>query len=358
MSKPTVRADLQSLPAYKAGQKLQPREGLDVFKLSSNENTYEPLPSVVEAISKAAGTVNRYPDPFNTEMIAAIAKSLSVKPENIAVGTGAVAVLGHVIEAMAGYGDEVIFPWRSFEAYPIAIQLSQVTAVPIPINADESHDFDAMANAVTDKTKMILVCTPNNPTGNAIATKDLEDFMKKVPSNVLVVIDEAYCDFVTDESKVRGMDFFNKYSNVALLRTFSKSHGLAGLRVGFAVAQPEIADFIRRTALPFGINNLAQAAVVASLTDVAAKELEQRVSAIANERDRIVEQLRKAGWNIGDSDANFFWLRTDNSDELRAACEEIGIAVRPFPEGVRITVGEPEANGRILQMLIGYEPKN
>lgn len=357
MSKPRVREDLQSLPAYKAGQKLQPREGLEVFKLSSNENTYEPLPSVIDAISKAASTVNRYPDPFNTEMIAAIANSLKVNPENIAVGTGAVAVLGHVIEAMAGYGDEVIFPWRSFEAYPIAIQLSQVTAVPVPLMADESHDLDAMINAITDKTKMILVCTPNNPTGNSIRTSDLESFMEKVPSNVLVVIDEAYCDFVTDESKVRGMEFFNKFDNVALLRTFSKSHGLAGLRVGFAVAQPEIADYIRRTALPFGINNLAQVAVVASLTDEATRELEQRVSAIASERDRIVEQLRTAGWKIGDSDANFFWLRTTNPDALKTACEDIGIAVRPFPEGVRITVGEPAANERVLKMLMSYPQK-
>lgn len=358
MSKPTVRADLQSLPAYKAGQKLQPREGLDVFKLSSNENTYEPLPSVVNAISKAAGTVNRYPDPFNTEMIAAIAKSLDVKPENIAVGTGAVAVLGHVIEAMAGFGDEVIFPWRSFEAYPIAIQLSQVTAVPVPLKADENHDLDAMVNAVSDKTKMILVCTPNNPTGNAIAARALEDFMNKVPSNVLVVIDEAYCDFVTDKTKVRGMDFFNKYSNVALLRTFSKSHGLAGLRVGYAVAQPEIADFIRRTALPFGINNLAQVAVTASLTDIASQELAARVNEIAVERDRIVEKLRSAGWNIGDSDANFYWLKTSNPEALKNACEEIGIAVRPFPEGVRITVGEPQANERVVKMLCEYPTKN
>ena len=358
MSKPKVREDLLSLPAYKAGQKLQPREGIEVFKLSSNENTYSPLPSVVDEIAKAAATVNRYPDPFNTEMITAIAKSLNVKPENIAVGTGAVAVLGHVIEAMAGFGDEVIYPWRSFEAYPIAIQLSQVTGVPVPLKSDESHDLDAMAAAVTDKTKMILVCSPNNPTGNAISKNELETFMQKVPSRVLVVIDEAYCDFVTDDSKVKGMEFFNKYENVALLRTFSKSHGLAGLRVGFAIAQPEIADFIRRTALPFGINNLAQVAAVASLSDLAAIELKARVDEIAAERNRIVEKLRGAGWKIGDSDANFYWLKTANPEALKNACEEIGIAVRPFPEGVRITVGEPAANQRVVEMLINFEAKN
>lgn len=358
MNRPVVRQDLQSLPAYKAGQKLQPRDGLEVFKLSSNENTFAPLPSVLEAINEASENINRYPDPFNTEMIYAIANSIGVKSENIAVGTGSVAVLGHLIQAMAGNGDEVIYPWRSFEAYPIWMQLCGVSGIPISLKSDNSHDLEAMAAAVTPKTKMIIVCTPNNPTGNAISAVELHKFMDTVPKNVLVVIDEAYEDFVTDPQMVAGMDFFTKYENVALLRTFSKAQGLAGMRVGYTVAQPEIADFVRRVSLPFGVNILAQAAVVASLSEKAKKELKARVDAISNMRDEMLSQLRDAGWKIGSQHANFFWVNTKHVEKLKNACEEAGVAVRPFPEGVRITIGEPEANARILKVLTEFPDKN
>ncbi len=358
MNKPEVRRDLQSLPAYKAGQKLQPRDGLEVFKLSSNENTFAPLPTVLKAINEASENINRYPDPLNTEMIGAIAKSIGVTSENIAVGTGSVAVLGHLIQAMAGPGDEVIYPWRSFEAYPIWMQLCGVSGVPVALKADNSHDLEAMAKAVTPKTKMIIVCTPNNPTGNAITAAELQKFMDVVPKNVLVVIDEAYEDFVTDLQMVAGMDFFKQYENVALLRTFSKAQGLAGMRVGYAVAQPEIADFVRRVSLPFGVNILAQAAVIASLTETAKVELKERVESISKCRDEILEKLRTAGWNIGPQHANFFWVTTSHVEELKNACEAAGVAVRPFPEGIRITIGESEANERIVKVLTEFPNKN
>ena len=358
MTKPQVRNDLDSLPVYKAGQKLQPREGLEVFKLSSNENTFEPLPSVLKAISHAAENINRYPDPLNTEMVATIAKTLGVDPENIAVGTGSVAVLGHLIQAMAAPGDEVIYPWRSFEAYPIWTQICAVAGVPVGLNEDNSHNLDAMAAAITSRTKMIFICTPNNPTGNAVRAKDLHEFMAKVPSNVLVVIDEAYADFVTDPEMVAGMDFFKQYDNVALLRTFSKAQGLAGLRVGYAVAQPEIADFVRRVSLPFGVNILAQVAVIASLGESAKKELRERVEKISKLRDEVLERLRSSGWKIGPQHANFFWISTSNVDALKAACESAGVAVRPFPEGIRITIGEAEANDRIVSVLSNFPDKN
>jgi histidinol-phosphate aminotransferase len=358
MTKPIVRTDLQSLPAYKAGQKLQPRADLEVFKLSSNENTFPPLPSVLEAINTAAQSVNRYPDPLNTEMISAIAKSLGVSPENIAAGAGSVAVLGHLIQAMAAPGDEVIYPWRSFEAYPIWTQICAVAGIPVALNADNSHNLDAMAAAITSRTKMVFICTPNNPTGNAVRSKDLHEFMEKVPSDVLVVIDEAYADFVTDSEMVSGMDFFNKYENVALLRTFSKAQGLAGMRVGYTVAQPEIADFVSRVSLPFGVNLLAQVAVIASFGEEAKKELRDRVEKISKQRDEVIEPLRNAGWNIGPQHANFFWISTSNVDAIKEACEAAGVAVRPFPEGIRITIGEEEANNRIVKLLTDFPIKN
>jgi len=355
MTEPRIRPDLHSLPAYKAGQKLQAKEGLEVFKLSSNENPYPPLPSVQSAISSAAADIHRYPDPGNTEMIAAISRRFEVPVANIAVGTGSVAVLGHIIEAMCEPGDEVIYAWRSFEAYPIWVQICAATSVQVPLDQHDSHDLQAMLDAITDRTRVIFICTPNNPTGTAVMHKDLEWFLQQVPSEVLVVIDEAYGEFVSDPEVVRGLEFFRSYPNVAVLRTFSKAYGLAGLRVGYVVAPEKVADFVRRTSIPFGVSGPAQAAVVASLEPAAEAELLERVSAIVEERDRILGELRTHGWEIEPQYANFYWLRTgDRTADIKEACEEAGVAVRPFPEGLRITVGETEANDRVIAVLKNF----
>jgi histidinol-phosphate aminotransferase len=220
---------------------------------------------------------------------------------------------------------------------------------------DGSIDFESMLAAITEYTKMILVCTPNNPTGVAAKTTDLHEFIRKVPEHILVVIDEAYAEFVTDESAARGMDFFNMYGNVAVLRTFSKAYGLAGLRVGYVIAQPEIADFVRRVSIPFGVSNVAQAAAVASLEPAAKFELQERVKALVAERERIEAALRALDWDMPSMQANFIWLQTARSEELKLACEAVGVAVRQFPEGVRITVAEPEANDRIIRVLQAFQ---
>lgn len=357
MNLPKTRADLESLPAYRAGQKLQAREGLQVFKLSSNENPYPPLPSVMDAIARAANDINRYPDPLNTEMIATIANRVGVTPEHIGVGTGSVAVLGHIIESVAAPGDEVMFAWRSFEAYPIWVQICAATSVQVPLTAVDGHDFDAMAAAITDRTRVIFVCTPNNPTGTAVYSDELHKFMKKVPSDVLVVIDEAYGEFVKDDSVVKGMEFFNAYDNVALLRTFSKAYGLAGLRIGYTIAPLNIADYVRRTSIPFGVSGIAQAAVIASLQPEAEKELMQRVDALVVERERVLGALRHLGWTIHPQHANFIWIATGTQTiAIKDACELAGVAVRPFPEGIRITIAETEANDRIISVLSGFQP--
>lgn len=355
MTKPRIRPDLHTLPAYKAGQKLAAVEGLKVFKLSSNENPYTPLPSVQTAIGIAAGEIHRYPDPLNTEMIAAIADRFDVPAENIAVGTGSVAVLGHIISAVAQPGDEVMYAWRSFEAYPIWTQIVGATSVQVPLDEHFGHDLDAMAAAITDRTRVIFICTPNNPTGTVVDSHALHQFMKKVPSTVLVVIDEAYGEFVDDDNAVQGLDFYHAYPNVAVLRTFSKAYGLAGLRVGFAIAPAEVADFVRRTSTPFGVSSIAQAAVVASLQPQAEAELLERVDALVEERERVIGAIRAQGWTVEPQQANFFWLATaERTLEIKDACEAAGVAVRPFPEGLRITIGETEANDRIIEVLARF----
>ena len=230
MTRVPLRPALADLPPYVPGARVP--VGAAAFKLSSNENPYPPLPSVVLAISDAAEDVNRYPDMYATELVGAIAASLGVAPENIVAGCGSVAVLGHVLTAVCQPGDEVVVPWRSFEAYPIAVTLAGARGVHVPVGDDGRLDLEAMAAAVTPRTRVVLVCTPNNPTGPAVHADELATFLAAVPKDVLVVLDEAYVEFVRDPQAPDGLAVFAEHPNVVLLRTFSKAFGLAGLRVG------------------------------------------------------------------------------------------------------------------------------
>jgi histidinol-phosphate aminotransferase len=344
MTAPRLRAALDGVPAYRAGRPAP--EG--AFKISSNENPYPPLPSVLAAIESAAGQVNRYPDFASTALVAALAGRFGVPAEHLAVGTGSVAVAQQVVMAAAGEGDEVVFPWRSFEAYPILVQLSGATSVRVPLTQDGGHDLDAMAAAVTERTRVVFVCNPNNPTGPPVRRAALERFLDAVPADVLVVLDEAYREFVRDPDVPDGIALYRDRPSVAVLRTFSKAYGLAGLRVGFAVAHEPVAAALRKTGVPFGVSDLAQAAAVASLA--AEPELLERVDALVAERERVLEALRGLGIAVPESQANFVWLGLgERTEAFAAACERAGVVVRAFPgEGVRVTVAEPEASDRFL----------
>jgi histidinol-phosphate aminotransferase len=220
----------------------------------------------------------------------------------------------------------------------------------VGLDADARHRLDAMAAAITDRTRVVLVCTPNNPTGPAVHANELERFLAKVPDDVVVVVDEAYVEFVRDPEAVRGLEVWRKHPNVVVLRTFSKAFGLAGLRVGFAVAHPPVAAAIRKTATPFGVNSLAQVAAIASLDAV--DELNERVESIVAERDRVVQGLADQGWKLPQTDANFVWFPLgEESSAFSAACEAVGLMVRQYgDDGVRVTIGEPEANTRLLEV--------
>ncbi|MEN0128258.1 MAG: histidinol-phosphate transaminase [Brevundimonas sp.] len=341
MTRVPLRQALADLPPYVPGGRAP--VGAAAFKLSSNENPYPPLPSVVAAIVDAAVDVNRYPDMYATELSQAIAGSLGVEPETIVTGCGSVAVLGHVLTAVCEAGDEVVLPWRSFEAYPIAITLAGATGVRVPVTSDGRLDLPAMAAAVTRRTRVVLVCTPNNPTGPAVHRDELDAFLAAVPSDVLVVLDEAYVEFVRDPQAPDGLAVFADHPNVVLLRTFSKAYGLAGLRVGFAVARPRLAAGIRAASTPFGVSHPAQLAALASLR--AADELLARVERVVGQRTRLIDGLRAQGWDVPDSQANFVWLPLgDASTAFAERSARDGVIVRPFAgDGVRVSVGEPEA---------------
>ncbi|MFI9580833.1 histidinol-phosphate transaminase [Streptomyces sp. NPDC052236] len=340
---PKLRAELDGIPTYKPG-KPAATGGPVAYKLSSNENPYPPLPGVMESVIAGAHAFNRYPDMACTGLMAELADRFGVPLTHLSTGTGSVGVAQSLLQATSGPGDEVIYAWRSFEAYPIITQISGATSVQVPLTAGDVHDLDAMAEAITDRTRLIFVCNPNNPTGTAVRRAELERFLGRVPADVLVVLDEAYREFVRDADVPDGIEIYRDRPNVCVLRTFSKAYGLAGLRVGFAIAHEPVAAALRKTALPFGVSQLAQDAAVASLR--AEDALLGRVGALVAERGRVCDSLRKQGWTVPDTQANFVWLRLgERTLEFAAVCEAAGVVVRPFPgEGARVTIGECEAN--------------
>ena len=356
MDTPRLRSALGQVPAYVAGKPPAPREGLTVYKVSSNENPNPPLPSVLKVIEQAATQVNRYPDMGVTALTDALAEHLEVPREQIATGTGSVGVLAQIIQSTCDPGDEVIYAWRSFEAYPIVVAVAGAVSVQVPLTADHRHDLDAMAAAITDRTRVVLVCTPNNPTGPSVTHAQLESFIAKVPQDVLVVVDEAYLEFVEGEGEVDGLSLRRQHGNVMLLRTFSKAYGLAGLRVGYAVAPEPVAEALRKTATPFGVNLIAQAAAIASLE--AKDELHVRVKSLVAERARVLGSLREAGWAMTDSQANFVWFPLgERTGDFVAACAEAGLSVRPYgTDGVRVSIGETEANDRLIEVARSFGP--
>ncbi|MFE4697767.1 histidinol-phosphate transaminase [Streptomyces sp. NPDC056738] len=345
---PKLRAELAGIPTYKPG-KPAAAGGAVAYKLSSNENPYPPLPGVVESLTAAAGSFNRYPDMACTGLMNELADRFGVPVSHLATGTGSVGVAQQLLQSTSGPGDEVIYAWRSFEAYPIITQISGATSVRVPLTPGEVHDLDAMADAITDRTRLIFVCNPNNPTGTVVRRAELERFLDRVPSDVLVVLDEAYREFIRDVEVPDGVEIYRDRPNVCVLRTFSKAYGLAGLRVGFAIAHEPVAAALRKTAVPFGVSQLAQDAAVASLR--AEDELIGRVGSLVSERTRVVGALRGQGWTVPETQANFVWLRLgERTLDFAAHCEQAGVVVRPFAgEGVRITIGETEANDIFLK---------
>lgn len=347
-----LRAAVAALPAYVPGA----RPSGQAWKLSSNENPFPPPAAVVSAITEAAGEVNRYPDMFATELVEALAAHVGVAPEQIVVGNGSVSVLQHVLEAVVEPGDEVVFPWRSFEAYPIVTAVAGGTPVTVPVTTDGRLDLLAMAAAVGPRTRAVLVCTPNNPTGPVVHAGELEEFLASVPGDVLVVVDEAYLEFVRDPEAPDGMDVLGRHANVVLVRTLSKASGLAGLRVGYAVAAPRLAAGIRSASTPFGVNHLAQRAALATLQAPVQAELAEHVEALVGERTRVHDALREQGWDVPATHANFVWLATgERTGELAAQAAAAGVLVRPFAdEGMRVSIGEVAANDAFLELAAGW----
>ena len=351
-----LREDLDGLPSYVPGRPAP--AGMRTFKLSSNENPFPPPPGVVAAVADAAADLNRYPDLTSGELVAGIAAHLDVSEDRVVVGTGSMAVLETALQAACRPGDEVVYAWRSFEAYPIAVQVAGATSVQVPLTEDGRHDLPAMAAAVTDRTRVIIVCSPNNPTGTVVHEDEMRTFLDAVPREVLVVLDEAYIEFVRDPDVVDGLGLLAEFKNVMLLRTFSKAYGLAGMRVGFGLARPRLVRGLRGASTPFGVNSLAQVAAAAALREQA--EVGAHCAAVVEERERVVTALREQGWTLPDAQGNFYWLPLGRAaDAFARESLSRGAVVRPFSgDGVRVSVGEPEGNDLVLALAEAWRRHN
>lgn len=356
-----VRPVFDTLPSYAAGKPPAPVEGLTRYKLSSNENPLGPVPEVARVLAEF-DAVHRYPDPLSTALRTALAGQLGVDAEDIVTGAGSLGALNQIIKTFAGVNadgvqDEVIYAWRSFEAYPILVGIMGARSVQIPNLPNGAHDLDAMAAAVTDRTRLILVCTPNNPTGPAVTESQIRSFLAKVPATVPVVIDEAYFEFCAassipegEEPPLNGLDIYRDYPNVIILRTFSKAQGLAGLRVGYSISHPQITRHLRVAATPFAVSALAERAAVASIEHQEA--VMERVSHIVAERERVTARLRELGYEFPSTYANFVWLPLgERTGEFVDLMNRNALSVRAFgSEGVRVSIGEIEANDRFLSL--------
>jgi histidinol-phosphate aminotransferase len=340
----SVRADLADLPNYVPGRKIP-----GAIVLSSNEVSTPAPQSVLTAIANAAAEVNRYPQMANDDVLARTAAYLGEPEERVAIGAGSVAIGQQYVQAMCREGDEVVFAWRSFEAYPIITHVVGARSVKVPLTADHRHDLDAMADACTDRTRVLFVANPNNPTGTAMRTAELERFLDRVPDHVLIVLDEAYGEFVTDPDVPDGLKLAQGRENVAVSRTFSKAYGLAGVRVGYSVASPLVTEAVRKVGIPFGVNRVAQAAAIASMD--AAEELLARCAPVTAERERVHAALLEMGYDVPPTQANFVWLLLgERTAAFNEHCLEQKVVVRAFAgEGARVTVsGLPEENDAFL----------
>lgn len=340
-----IRADLADLPAYVPGKQLP-----EAVKLSSNEVAHPPLVAAQQAMAQAATTANRYPDMGAVELRNALAEHLDLDINQIAVGNGSSALCQQLVQIAAGPGDEVLFPWRSFEAYPIFARVVGATPVAIPLDEEGKHDLTAMAAAITDKTRVIFLCNPNNPSGATLTRPEFVDFMAQVPENVLVGLDEAYIEYHRTEDTPLAPEEIAHYPNLVGLRTFSKAYGLAGVRVGYAFGPVEIIEALNKVAVPFAVSSVAQAGAIASLA--AADELLERTELVVAERDRVADAV-----GARHSQANFVWLPTDNAAPIAEALTANGVLTRAFPEGLRVTVTTPEEADLFLAAWEKLQPQ-
>ncbi len=343
------------MPSYKPGKaaaEAEAEHGIsDAIKMASNENPFPPIPAIVEAMTAAVTGVNRYGDNKATELRGAVADWLGVDVDMVTIGAGSSALLGQVADAFVESGDQIVYPWRSFEYYPILASRSGADAITVPLS-DGRIDLDLVADAVTSETKIVFLATPNNPTGTALTTEAIAALLDRITTDTIVVIDEAYREFNDPAHGDPVEDLLPDHPNVLVTRTFSKGYGLAGLRVGYGVGHPDVIAQLEKVTAPFAVSNIAQAAALAAVQHH--DEVMEVVGGLLEERSRVRTRLLDAGIGHPEPHGNFIWIPVgDRTDELALVLERTGVVVRPFPpEGLRITIGTTEQNDRWVDALV------
>lgn len=338
-----IRPEILQAVAYQQGRPAP----ADAYKLSSNENPYPTHPAIMAAIADTSP--NRYPDALAGGLRERLAAKFAIGIDHVHVGAGSVSVLAQLISAVATLGDEVVYPWRSFEAYPGLVTVAGATSVMVPNRPDHGHDIDGMIAAITPRTRAVIVCSPNNPTGTIVTREEFRRLMAAVPGDVLVILDEAYIEFTTDRDAVHGPELLADHPNVVALRTFSKAYGLAGLRIGYALGHPAILAAARTAAIPLSVTEAAQRAALAAIDHE--PELLGLVAEIATRRDHVWERLEQLGAGVPRPHGNFVWFAAPG---VTAAVAQVfldhGIVARALGnDGVRVTIGEEESVEKLLQ---------
>jgi histidinol-phosphate aminotransferase len=348
------RPAVAAMPSYRPGKgaaQAESEHGItDAIKLASNEAPWGPVPSVVAAVEAAVGDLNRYADHRAAELRARIAEWVGTDANRVTVGAGSATLLQQLFLSYVDPGEEVVYPWRSFEVYPIYSRLAAAADVQIPL-VEDRVDLDAIAAATSPVTKLVVLANPNNPTGTAVSVAELAGLLERVTRDTLVVVDEAYREFADPRLGDPVAELLDVHDNLFVVRTFSKAQSLAGLRVGYGIGHPDVVGAVDATALPFAVNALAQVAALAAIE--ATEEIDARSAVIRGERDRVISELRAADHAVPESETNFVWLPLGaEADDVFLALERRGVVTRPFSdEGIRITIGTPEQNDRFLSVL-------
>ena len=361
----TVRYNdhLSSIPGYTPGvpkgHTAEDVASSDLAQLASNESPFAPLPEVVEAISKAAAAMNRYPDPAATRLRQRLADRHEVEPGQVAVANGSCDFLLAAAEALLEPGAEIVYAWPSFSMYPNMAAITGAREIQVPLKDDQTHDLEAMLAEITAATQIVIVCNPNNPTGTYLPFSQIADFVSRVPGHVQVIIDEAYIEFQVYDDPADSIDLLRSFPNVVLLRTFSKTHSLAGLRIGYALGAPAFKAAVDAVRQPFSVNALAQAAAVEALEhgDAMQRQIETQIA----ERVRVEAGVAELGLTATDSQANFSWISLGEKgqeieDAVMGTLAEAGIVVRAGkllggPGWLRVSYGTREENDRFLAAL-------
>jgi histidinol-phosphate aminotransferase len=356
----TFADKLARIPHYEPGTSLDDAkaraETPDAIKLASNESPFPPHPAVIDAIARAAADINRYPDPEARALRRAIADHHETEPGRIAVSNGSCEILLAAALALCESGDEILFAWPSFSIYPYLAPLCGAREIRVELTDDYVHDLDAMLEEVTAATQLLIVCNPNNPTGTHIPAARIADFVESVPDRTTIILDEAYVEYQTDDDPDTTLDQLGKHPNVVLLRTFSKVHGLAGLRVGYALCSPQFRAAVDAVRQPFSVNALAQAAATEAIRHQ--DDVADRVERNVMERVLVEDQLREMGFETAESQANFSWIDLGDLDEAEVveSLAKAGVAVRPGtplggPGHLRVTYGTHAENERFLAAM-------